>query len=921
MTDTLPPASTQSAPPALPHDKTVSLDAGVKVKPKKEEDSDGVIQCICNFSGDDGYTVECEECQTWQHIACYYPGRKALEDEFRHACADCKPREHRDLDRQKAVERMHARLAPSHIGEEPHDKRSKRAPSKSYKKKPRPTDLHLNGHATASDGYKHGSPHDQPPTKKAKTSHKSSHSISIPSAKRSPSHGASSKVNPNGHPLSPATTPPDLPADFESHPSAPQFLVRHETPFDPADSNTIATLATQNKMAVWSRPECPDFRNDAGAELDEVVLKKTPSPLYPPLRVDKQEHPMPGGRSIQLPRLITPSAVDIDVPMMELIGLVGLQQEYCRAAENGYKDLSAPLPFVFFPEHIPLYIDARREGSNARHVRRSCRPNARLVAYLSENGTWHFWLVSDRSIAANEEITLDWEFHLEGDYNIYMKRLLGLDEEPSNEQSVADVVASIDQKDYNFLDQWIALLMSYYGACACNRGPDCAFDQFRRLYHEKQQARTNGQKRKRARSKPHTLSPTSTGQATNSRAASEGHFDEMHDNDDSTTPGSALYDKPAILTEPTEREKRKAEQYEKTFQKLEQQPPRKKKKSVADGSTNTTVSKPKCRSSISHVSGKSNGAGEHRTADARASTSNVGSPASAASPASVHSIARAVSRQRSVASDSGRSSASGSRSYCDTSVQTEPEPQHPASRPQRKIMSLTMRLMKERRKEVVLPHNRRASASRDPPIKSSHSSPSSVYKELPLASPTTVSAAADTSISDVPPIAGSPEEATTLLCDEAGSIATPVKAHSPDLRVHMPPVPPFASPASATATTTPMSANSLVLSPFSTAIPPSPLVPPGESGAATVTAVSPVKEKKKWSLAAYKEKKNKVKEAMEATAAAKSTGDSEHTLESHTIQSGAPVPDTTNGDQNVNDADKLADSTASGTSLASAPAS
>lgn len=130
MTDTVLPASTHSAPPFLSREKSLSRDGGPKVKPKKEEDSDGVIQCICHFSGDDGYTVECEECQTWQHIACYYPGRKALEDEFRHSCADCKPREHRDLDKQKAAERMRARLAPSQVGEEPHDKRTKRAPLK-----------------------------------------------------------------------------------------------------------------------------------------------------------------------------------------------------------------------------------------------------------------------------------------------------------------------------------------------------------------------------------------------------------------------------------------------------------------------------------------------------------------------------------------------------------------------------------------------------------------------------------------------------------------------------------------------------------------------------------------------------------------------------------------------------------------------
>jgi hypothetical protein len=31
---------------------------------------DGLIRCICGFSDDDGFTVQCEKCNVWQHIAC-----------------------------------------------------------------------------------------------------------------------------------------------------------------------------------------------------------------------------------------------------------------------------------------------------------------------------------------------------------------------------------------------------------------------------------------------------------------------------------------------------------------------------------------------------------------------------------------------------------------------------------------------------------------------------------------------------------------------------------------------------------------------------------------------------------------------------------------------------------------------------------
>jgi hypothetical protein len=37
------------------------------------EEEDYTIKCICNYTDDDGNTVFCENCQTWQHIECYYP--------------------------------------------------------------------------------------------------------------------------------------------------------------------------------------------------------------------------------------------------------------------------------------------------------------------------------------------------------------------------------------------------------------------------------------------------------------------------------------------------------------------------------------------------------------------------------------------------------------------------------------------------------------------------------------------------------------------------------------------------------------------------------------------------------------------------------------------------------------------------------
>ena len=72
-------------------------------------DEEYTIKCICGFKYDDGNTVYCERCDTWQHTGCYYldeggvvPTKEVLSS-IDHFCADCKPR---PLDVRAAIKRL-----------------------------------------------------------------------------------------------------------------------------------------------------------------------------------------------------------------------------------------------------------------------------------------------------------------------------------------------------------------------------------------------------------------------------------------------------------------------------------------------------------------------------------------------------------------------------------------------------------------------------------------------------------------------------------------------------------------------------------------------------------------------------------------------------------------------------------------------
>ena len=68
-----------------------------------EGEEEWTLKCICGFGEDDGRTILCGSCETWQHIECYYY-RKELNPEESHLCADCDPSQ--PVDANGAAERQ-----------------------------------------------------------------------------------------------------------------------------------------------------------------------------------------------------------------------------------------------------------------------------------------------------------------------------------------------------------------------------------------------------------------------------------------------------------------------------------------------------------------------------------------------------------------------------------------------------------------------------------------------------------------------------------------------------------------------------------------------------------------------------------------------------------------------------------------------
>ncbi|SCV67623.1 BQ2448_5234 [Microbotryum intermedium] len=69
-----------------------------------------VIRCVCPYVADDGFTIQCDTCNVWQHAACVIISMDDVPEEYR--CERCDPlgAESRGVDRSKAREGMRKRL-------------------------------------------------------------------------------------------------------------------------------------------------------------------------------------------------------------------------------------------------------------------------------------------------------------------------------------------------------------------------------------------------------------------------------------------------------------------------------------------------------------------------------------------------------------------------------------------------------------------------------------------------------------------------------------------------------------------------------------------------------------------------------------------------------------------------------------------
>lgn len=536
-----------------------------------EEEEPYTIRCVCTYDDDDGNTVFCEKCETWQHIDCYYWMVDVPEV---HVCEECSPR---GIDREAATERQKALREQQSDGGG--DRKPKRSGAKGQKKKTNkdPADK-VNGgsnHHRTDSGAR-----DQPPPKKPKTNHRSSNSISslanIPAFPPDGRKRGATSMSPTKSSFGPSI--PLYSKEF-------MHLYEQDQEHVDMDSNLFVNLPLAADLALWvTEPEAlarvangrsaQDIFTWSDADLD--------SSEWPSLSVESVTDPSVDidGLRPTWKILKTQDQVAKDEIVGEITGKIGHLRDYCLDPHNRWQELRHPEPFVFFHPQLPLYIDSRHEGSALRYVRRSCRPNVTMKTYITNEVEYHFCFVAKEDIPPNAEITAMWYLDPQ-----LLESTNGLVKQESND-SAQDVAAIC-----------ISNVLANFGGCACDPPSNCLLANVDRRRHAKVPDPNNGMKplangkRKKSRRKP-TNSPPVPNSRADSEATKQTEDDEAADSRSAS--GSArgqagsrdltpTHDTPFFGDELSARDKRKIAAAERKFQQLEQDQAHGRKKKRTSG--------------------------------------------------------------------------------------------------------------------------------------------------------------------------------------------------------------------------------------------------------------------------------------------------------------------------------------------------
>ncbi|CAG8472873.1 13548_t:CDS:10 [Ambispora leptoticha] len=425
-----------------------------------DEDDNGIIRCICGYSDDDGFTIQCDKCKIWQHGACVNVDRNKVPEEY--LCEECHPRA------------MNVHRAKKH-------QKSLREELGSDWREPEMADSDGHDH-DMKDASDHSSQHEKDSfveSKQSRNVHGFSPLVKERGGGSSPSRSdtiSSQKKQKNGKLIKPirdsSSKETNNKSDDELDESADSGRDFQESnpEYKKVEKNVIASkevdelfrkILTQYQrqaqhrkrslsMSSSSSPmknddgnsneiiETPNKKKKSGIDTWQTVNSEVNSKDVTIHKSSTQQSPFnlfPMERESLLRPLMKTIVKKINSSssrqkgqicyglfaetnvtsgfLFEFKGQVCLKSAYKSDGTNQYSLLGVTKPFVLFHPTLDLCVDARVYGNEARFIRRSCRPNAEARSIFvpgGEDQQVHLVVFAKCEILKGDEITVGWDW-------------------------------------------------------------------------------------------------------------------------------------------------------------------------------------------------------------------------------------------------------------------------------------------------------------------------------------------------------------------------------------------------------------------------------------------------------------------------------------------------------------------------------
>ncbi|KAK6517176.1 hypothetical protein TWF506_007051 [Arthrobotrys conoides] len=439
-----------SRPSPTPSNPPPTIRNSVSISDLPNVNTESEIRCFCGYDSDDGFTIQCERCLHWQHARCVNISQDSVPETF--ICYYC---EVRDLTQADITRAREYQLKEIGGGAKKTQAQTKRGAGASHRRR----DTNGAGHSRSySESTSHKlQPHKDHPAGKSRGRQR-------PISTQPHTNLPDTSASPDEH--SPTGKSPSMERELGSDSEVPPSVYTKE--YSPITCNTIVSPEVDHKIKTWTHDAVNNRTKTAIGPID------APLPCTPRRYSSSEFHELiPSGHtvryvsspeelsSIGLPliRLVADTPSKADQFVIEYVGEIGSKTSYIQDTLNQYGRIRHPKAFVLFHPQLPIYIDARRCGSEARFVRRSCRPNLKFETMVIDGTDLKFALYTSQPIERGAELTIGWEW----DNTLPFAKLLDTN----------SMIGEFDPESVQKMKAWADTLTATVGECACPDSDTC----------------------------------------------------------------------------------------------------------------------------------------------------------------------------------------------------------------------------------------------------------------------------------------------------------------------------------------------------------------------------------------------------------------------------------------------------------------